>query len=66
MIRNGTHCLTATPLLVVVDEHVVPGDGPHVEGIQRAPHPQEGEAEEGEEKHVWPKTDTAAGAATTG
>ena len=33
--------MTAGPLLVVVYEDVVPGDGPHVQGVQGAEHPEE-------------------------
>jgi hypothetical protein len=36
--------MAASSLLVVVNEDVVPGDGPHVEGVQRAEHPDEGAA----------------------
>ena len=34
--------VAAGPLLVVVNEDVVPRDGSHVEGVERAEHPQQG------------------------
>jgi hypothetical protein len=34
-----THRMAACPLLIVVDEHVVPGEGAHVECVQGAEEP---------------------------
>jgi hypothetical protein len=36
--------MAAGPLLVVVDEHVVPGERAHVEGVERAEEPHHGAA----------------------
>ena len=44
--------MAAGPLLVVVDEDVVPGDGAHVEGVQRTEHPQERYSHQRYQKHV--------------
>ena len=34
-----TNRMAACSLLVVVDEYIVPGDGPHVEGVEGAEQP---------------------------
>ncbi len=44
--------MAASSLLVVVNEDVVPGDGPHVEGVQRAEHPDKGAAGQGQHQYV--------------
>ena len=36
-----TYSVTAGPLLIVIDEDVVPSDRPHVEGIECAEYPEE-------------------------
>ena len=46
--------MTACPLLVVVDKDVVPGEGAHVEGIEGAEDPEEGDEEEGGDEDVQP------------
>ena len=51
--------VTAGPLFVVVDEDVVPGEGAHVECVQRAEHPKEGEEEERDDEDVQPSVQTA-------
>ena len=51
--------MTAGPLFVVVDEDVVPGEGAHVERVQRAEHPEEGEEEERDDEDVQPSVQTA-------
>ena len=44
--------MTAGPLFVVVDEDVVPGEGAHVEGVQRAKDPHERGAKQTHQKYV--------------
>ena len=51
--------VTAGPLFVVVDEYVVPGEGAHVERVQGAEHPEEGEEEERDDEDVQPSVQTA-------
>ena len=36
-----TYSVTAGSLLIVIDEDVVPSDGPHVKGIEGAEYPEE-------------------------
>ena len=40
--RTGqTYCMTAGSLFIVIDEDVVPSDGPHVKGVEGAEYPEE-------------------------
>ena len=41
MVNVVTYCVTAGSLLIVIDEDVVPSDGPHVKGIEGAEYPEE-------------------------
>ena len=50
--NDSGYRVAAGPLLVVVDEDVVPRDGSHVEGVERAEHPQEGRGQQGEQEYV--------------
>ena len=54
-----THRVAAGPLFIVVDEYVVPGEGAHVERVQRAEDPEEGEEEERDDEDVQPSVQTA-------
>ena len=36
-----TYCVTTRSLLIVIDEDVVPSDGPHVKGVEGAEYPEE-------------------------
>ena len=44
--------MAAGPLLVVVYEDVVPGEGAHVEGVEAAEHPHHGTARQRQQQHV--------------
>ena len=50
--NDSGYRVAAGSLLVVVDEDVVPRDGSHVEGVERAEHPQEGRGQQGEQEYV--------------
>ena len=52
--------MAAGPLFIVVDEYVVPGEGAHVEGVECAEDPEEGDEEEGGDEDVQPTIQTAA------
>ena len=52
--------MAAGPLFIVVDEYVVPGEGAHVEGVEGAEDPEEGEEEEGGDEDVQPTIQPAA------
>ena len=58
--NRKTHRVTAGPLFIVVDEYVVPGEGAHVEGVEGAEDPEEGDEEEGGDEDVQPTIQTAA------
>ena len=45
--------MAACPLLVVVYEDVVPGEGSEVERVQGAVHPQQGDTEQRQQQDVW-------------
>jgi hypothetical protein len=47
-----THRVAACPLLIVVDKHVVPGEGAHVECVQGAKEPHYGAAGHRQHQHV--------------
>ena len=44
--------MAACSLLVVVDEDIVPGDGPHVEGVEGAEQPGPGDYQQGQQKYM--------------
>ena len=44
--------MAASPLFIVVDEDVVPGEGAHVEGVKCAEDPEEWKEEEGGDKDM--------------
>ena len=58
--NRKTHRVAASPLFIVVDEYVVPGEGAHVEGVEGAEDPEEGKEEEGGDEDVQSTIQTAA------
>ena len=52
--------MAASPLFIVVDEDVVPGEGAHVEGVKCAEDPEEWKEEEGGDKDMQSAIQAAA------
>ena len=60
MSQKKTYRVAAGPLFIVVDEYVVPGEGSHVERVEGAEDPEEGEEEEGGNEDVQSTIQPAA------